>query len=165
MNKRSKKKDGNIKLKNPDNHSTSELTKEINQVVSPFIPREKRTEVITQLTDILIHEAYSGPVPHPSHLREYEEILPGSAERILLMAERAQNHNQEMERTIVNTSSQISWWAMWLGFISLTSLIGAAVFFGIYGNNALVYSFLGAGFLGGATTLIRGWNKKGSTTK
>lgn len=35
-------------------------------------------------------ERYEGPMPHPSLLAGYEQVLPGSAERILAMAERAQ---------------------------------------------------------------------------
>jgi uncharacterized membrane protein len=35
---------------------------------------------------------FSGPLPPPEVLREYNEIVPGSAERILQMAEREQSH-------------------------------------------------------------------------
>ena len=35
-------------------------------------------------------QQYSGPIPPPDMMRAYEEILPGSAERILNMAEREQ---------------------------------------------------------------------------
>ncbi|MEW6200669.1 MAG: DUF2335 domain-containing protein [bacterium] len=30
---------------------------------------------------------YSGPIPLPEHLQKYEQILPGSANRIISMAE------------------------------------------------------------------------------
>ena len=30
---------------------------------------------------------FQGPLPHPDHFEKYNEILPGSAERILKMAE------------------------------------------------------------------------------
>ena len=42
--------------------------------------------------------ALSGPLPPPEMLAQYEEILPGAAERILSMAERQAEHRQKMER-------------------------------------------------------------------
>lgn len=45
---------------------------------------------------------YQGPVPHPKILKEYEEILPGSAERMLSMAEKEQNHRHQMEIKEIN---------------------------------------------------------------
>lgn len=40
-------------------------------------------------------QAFSGPLPHPTILREYEDILPGCAERILVMAEQEQIKRHE----------------------------------------------------------------------
>ena len=42
--------------------------------------------------------ALSGPLPPPEMLAQYEEILPGAAERILSMAERQAEHRQKMEQ-------------------------------------------------------------------
>ena len=41
--------------------------------------------------------ALSGPLPPPEMLAQYEEILPGAAERILSMAERQAEHRQKLE--------------------------------------------------------------------
>jgi uncharacterized membrane protein len=90
-------------------------------------------------------------------MREYEEILPGSAERIVAMAERAQRHNQEMESKIVSASIATNRQAMYLGFAALISLIGGAIYAGMNDNNILAGILLAGGVLGGATTLIRGW--------
>ena len=35
---------------------------------------------------------YSGPIPPPAMLRDYEEVLEGSADRLLTMAERESKH-------------------------------------------------------------------------
>ena len=42
-------------------------------------------------------ERTSGPIPPPGMLREYEDILPGSADRIFAMAESAQRHRASYE--------------------------------------------------------------------
>lgn len=41
---------------------------------------------------------YSGPIPPSGELREYDQVLPGAAERILKMAEIDQQHTHEMEK-------------------------------------------------------------------
>ncbi len=43
-------------------------------------------------------KAYSGPVPSPEVLEQYEQIAPGFAERLLSMAEQEQAHRHECER-------------------------------------------------------------------
>lgn len=45
-------------------------------------------------------ERHSGPLPSPRQLREYEEIVPGGAERIFQMAERQQSHRHQQEKDI-----------------------------------------------------------------
>jgi uncharacterized membrane protein len=109
------------------------------------------------MTQIMSSEQFSGPIAHPRHLREYETILPGSAERIVTMAEKAQNHNQAMDNKIVDGSMLQSKQAMYLGFAALIVLIGLAMYAGMHGNNVLAGLLLGTGVLGGAATLIRGW--------
>ena len=41
---------------------------------------------------------YSGPIPPPEILNGFEQITPGSAERILYMAEENGRHQREMEK-------------------------------------------------------------------
>jgi len=47
-------------------------------------------------------ELHIGPLPHPDILRQYDEICPGSAERLMNMAERQSTHRMSMESTVVN---------------------------------------------------------------
>lgn len=50
----------------------------------------------------LVHQkAYQGPLPHPDLLVKYEEIIPGSAERILSMAEKEQQHRHQLENEVI----------------------------------------------------------------
>ena len=43
-------------------------------------------------------KSFRGPIPSPDDLSQYERILPGTAERILAMAERQSASRQELER-------------------------------------------------------------------
>lgn len=41
---------------------------------------------------------WQGPLPPPGALAQFEQIVPGSAERIIAMVEREQAHRQQHER-------------------------------------------------------------------
>ncbi len=43
-------------------------------------------------------ELYAGPLPHPEILEKFEQILPGSADRILKQAEAQTLHRIELEK-------------------------------------------------------------------
>ena len=62
-------------------------------------------------------QSFSGPLPHPELLRNYNEIIPGAAERILSMAEAeaAQQHN--MERLALQCASSEARLGQWFGLI------------------------------------------------
>jgi uncharacterized membrane protein len=68
--------------------------------------------------------SYSGPLPSPEHLRGYEEVLPGSADRILTMAEKQSDHRQEIEKDAVKGGARRSWWGLWLGFVISVLVLG-----------------------------------------
>lgn len=88
--------------------------------------------------------SYSGPLPPSSEMRKYEEIAPGSAERILAMAEKEQEHRHASEAQENQVNERIAdsdvraqdasigeiqrgqWMAFGLGvaFLSITALLG-----------------------------------------
>jgi uncharacterized membrane protein len=69
-------------------------------------------------------------------MRAYEEILPGSADRILKMAEGQSLHRQELEKIAVAGGSSRSWWGLWLGFGISVIVIAASVLLVLKGHNA-----------------------------
>jgi uncharacterized membrane protein len=72
--------------------------------------------------------SHSGPLPPAEQIRAYEDVLPGSADRLFSMAERQQAHRQELETMTVREAANRSWWGLRLGFaISvLVIAVGAA---------------------------------------
>lgn len=56
---------------------------------------------------VVHQEAYQGPLPHPDLLKKFDEIVPGAAERILLMAEKEQNQRHQLEVKIVENDGII----------------------------------------------------------
>jgi uncharacterized membrane protein len=65
---------------------------------------------------IAIHQ---GPLPPPEHFRQYNDICPGAAERILAMAENemTERHNRERIETTarVSQASRGQWFAFIIG--------------------------------------------------
>ncbi len=57
---------------------------------------------------VQIAEQYQGPIPPPKFLSAYEEICPGLADRIIIMAEKEQTHRQDMEDKDLNASVEMA---------------------------------------------------------
>lgn len=53
----------------------------------------------------------------PALLEQYDCVLPGSAERIFVMAERQSNHRQALEKVIVNSDSKRAYLGLLSGLI------------------------------------------------
>ena len=70
--------------------------------------------------------SFQGPLPPPDVLRQYDDILPGAAERIIAgsEAERAHRHRQERRALSLESWSQIL--GMVFGFLIALAGFGAA---------------------------------------
>lgn len=104
----------------------------------------------------MVQEKFSGPIAHPRHLREYEEILPGSAERILKMAEKAQDHNADMDRLVVGAQVDDQKRGMRYGFWALMLILICAGFFGYRGEAVIAGLFLTTAVIGVIGVFVRG---------
>jgi uncharacterized membrane protein len=83
----------NKKNQDTKNQDTKKLVEILEQ-----LPEEKRQLILQQVSV----KSYSGPVMPPEYAEHYEVIIPGSAERILIMAEKQANHRMEMEQKAVD---------------------------------------------------------------
>ena len=81
---------------------------------------------VTELAMTL--SAYAGPIPPPEVARQWNDLVPGAAERFLAMAEKQSDHRQDLERIAVASGHRRSWLGLWLGFvISVLFLVCSAV--------------------------------------
>jgi uncharacterized membrane protein len=77
---------------------------------------------------LLLQKYHLGPLPDPETLKEYNEILPDAAERILRMAEKSQEHHESIEKKFVNNDIKImSRGQIFALVISLSSFIIATI--------------------------------------
>ena len=90
-----------------------------------------------------VEQVYSGPLPHPNTLREYEVIVSGAGQRILAMAEREQAHRHRMDVSSVLRS--------WGGLIVAGVICGSVVVGGVIilyqGKSAFGFAAILAGLL------------------
>ena len=70
------------------------------------LPPEERAEHRRVFLQRLVTEATVGPIPPPSMLAGYEDILPGAADRIFAMAENQQVHRHELENKAMKANTE-----------------------------------------------------------
>jgi len=70
-------------------------------------------------------ESYSGPIPHPRIIAEWERIVPGSADRILKKFEAQTDHRIKIEDRMVLSEIIRSIGGLIAGFIiAMTAIVG-----------------------------------------
>ena len=70
----------------------------------------------------------SGPVPLPQLLKQYDEIVPGSAKRMMDQAEKQTAHRQRQETKALDSNIKNSNWGTRFGFVlGIVALIGGLI--------------------------------------
>jgi uncharacterized membrane protein len=62
----------------------------------------KATQSTSSITAKYQAEFFSGPLPPPSLLARYNDVVPNGAERLMVMAERQSIHRESMEAQVVS---------------------------------------------------------------
>ncbi len=77
-------------------------------------------------TAVLEAEAssFSGPMPHPDMLREYENLCPGFAERSLRMVEEQSEHRRTMEAHVTKSKVKHEATGQIMAFVVALALMG-----------------------------------------
>lgn len=75
----------------------------------------------------VIQSEFSGPIPPPSIIEGYENVLPGAADRLITMAERQSEHRQDMEKIMVTSESRDGLLGILFAFILGIGCIIAAI--------------------------------------
>lgn len=122
---------------NPDNQAPKPPSQKLN------LPSK---EVLNSLPDdvrISVVEAASfvGPLPPPSMYKAYDEVHPGSANRILTMAKKEQDQRINFENTALQATIKNDSKAQLFGFILGVLYIGGLIFLAMNGNQIVASSF------------------------
>ncbi|MDE0059039.1 MAG: DUF2335 domain-containing protein [Defluviicoccus sp.] len=72
-------------------------------------------------------ESYSGPLPPADQLAAYDEVEPGAAKRIIVMAEEYAEHSREMERTALSLEGKARLRGQLLGVLVVLAVLGTCL--------------------------------------
>lgn len=120
-------------------------------------PREKRQN------QIIAAEQFAGPIPHPETLRQYNEILPGAADRILAMAENESEHQKSMDKNAMDLKSRENKRGQYLAMATVIVAFSAATACAYMGSQAAAAIIGGTTVVGLVTVFITG--RTGNTNK
>lgn len=80
--------------------------------------------------------SYSGPIPPPDLLKQYDEIAAGTALRIIAMSEKQSEHRMSLEKQVVTSGIRRSWAGLVFGFLIACVFAGAGVWIASMGHPA-----------------------------
>ncbi len=73
-----------------------------------------------------VEQHFAGPLPPPEILAGYDEIVPGTAEKIIARFIEQGTHRMELEKVVVHGNNTRANWGLAAGFVlALTTIIGA----------------------------------------
>lgn len=135
-----------------------EIAKRLGSLVSPG----QRAQVVAQITSLVKEESFSGPIPHPRHLAEYEQILPGSAATLIRMAQSDLEHAHALQDCALKADIADMKEGRRLGFAALVILMVGAIVCGLMDKDTIALALLGATVVGTIGQLIKGRGRNGS---
>lgn len=95
-------------------------------------------------------------MPPPETLSQYEEILPGAAERIMSMAEGESDHQKKMEYSAMDLKSRENKRGQYLAMATVVVAFSAATTCAYFGAEAAAAIIGGATVVGLVTVFITG---------
>ncbi len=98
--------------------------------------------------EIIRSQQFSGPLPPPMLLEQYEICVPGSANRIIQMTEKEGDHRRSTQNTIIRRSFNEAARGQFLAAAVALFAMGASVYLGIQDKQVI------GSVLGGTTMLM-----------
>lgn len=87
------------------------------------LARQRRQ--LRQIQTVELSTSFSGPLPPPAQLKEYDNVVPGAAERIIALAENQSGHRQALEKQVVSGGVTRERNGQMMGFVvAMTGMLG-----------------------------------------
>ena len=111
---------------------------------------------ITSTTKITSSTEWRAPLPPPGVLREYESIIPGSADRLFKTYEEQASHRRRLEELTVRQDGRIRTMGMVLAYSIGSLLISAALVALFLGHPWVAVSIVGGTLVAAMSVFIKG---------
>ncbi|EFC9335580.1 TPA: DUF2335 domain-containing protein [Escherichia coli] len=109
-----------------------------------------------QFRAIVSQTYFRGPLPPPSMLREYDDIVEGAAERIMARSEKEQAHRHEMQKTTVTGTIKKDRRGQWMAYSITLLILLIATVFAWKGNTVFAGTLITVDLIGLASVFIMG---------
>jgi len=133
---------GNLPSEKPSNQSNKESNASETKVEIldqlQELPDKDKEQIFAKL------EMYSGPIPHPSILKGYEELDPGAAKLIIENGVQESEHRRLLETTRQKRRGRMAWIVL-ISLIAVTVMLLIGAFVLIMNNHEIIGSLFGAG--------------------
>jgi uncharacterized membrane protein len=107
----------------------------------PELPPEELKQFAAVVAKI---ERFKGPLPHPQILKQYDEVVPGSAMMIIGTFEKQSNHRMNLESTVVTGNDKMQKLGLIVAALINICAITAAVIMTLSGDATPgAFTFLG----------------------
>lgn len=115
------------------------------------IPAEQKEKIKSQVLVMFEQREYfEGPLPHPKMFKQYESILPGSADRIITMAEKQQDHRMQLEKIAIEGQVKSNVRGQSFGFATFIVGLLVSIAFAYFG----MYTYAGILATGTIVTIV-----------
>lgn len=104
--------------------------------------------------------SFSGPLPPPQLLGQYNDVIPNGAERLMKMAEVQQNHRQELEKAVINGNVKAESRGQWMGLVVSVAVIGAGTYLAAIGRQITGGILVGVDVVALASVFVFGKHKQ-----
>lgn len=94
------------------------------------VPQTNRSVEIAAVTRRTT--SWSGPIPSPATLREFDMVVPGLADRIVRITESQSEHRMKMESAVTEVDSKRSHTGLVFAFILSLAIIASGTYIAIY---------------------------------
>lgn len=118
-----------------DNKKQKEVVRpDVDKVLASIDP-DKRNVIVSAMVEM--RQTFSGPLPRPADFKAYKEVLSNAPERILLMAEKQQQHRIDSEERIIKADIRESIFGQVFAVLLVVLFLAVAVYLGINGHDWL----------------------------
>jgi len=136
-----------------------------NEVDAELVGSDEASESSTGQDTVIEFQStseFSGPLPPPASFAHYENILPGSAERIFRMTEKQLDHSIDLEkaeasanRRLLDAQIATATWAQWFTFVLVLVFLALAAY-ALYKGQTLTTAGAGLAALATIAYALRG---------
>jgi uncharacterized membrane protein len=135
------------------------LPPQLSQEIESIVTNPQQRKRLEKVFSVFVSRSYSGALPPPEMLKQFEEILPGLAERIVCRMEKQSEHRMSLESKVVSAQLSESKRGQWLGFIIAILFLGASIWLAHEGHIEVASILGGTTIIGLVTVFVIGKNK------